>query len=339
MATIRKRTLPSGLVRWQVDFTDQAGKRRSKLFPRRKDADVYLVKVRSLVANHTYLADSDSTTVADAAKAWLDHCEVRCKTGRRMEKSNDGLEVEACDTDPVRQRAAMDVDARPGKDLALAIQWKMVCVFGDQHMGDGALGGQAAFDEGCRRGRLRDAVGADATSVFRADGGDLPQLRGHDVETLSPVLADPVHLPAATRAFEAVRFDDLLDARQVRGQVPTVALRRSDLAAGGLIRRNAIIVLRFDLGDRRLQVLEGELPVVLAQLLGLLAMHDMVQFGDEVLEPLDDLLQVGGFCLQGCVRRQQIRMLAQEIGDDITLILGQARQVDLGGSRHAARIP
>ena len=87
MATIRKRTLPSGLIRWQVDFTDQAGKRRSKLFPRRKDADVYLVKVRSLVANHTYLADSDSTTVADAAKVWLDHCEVRCKTGRRMERS------------------------------------------------------------------------------------------------------------------------------------------------------------------------------------------------------------------------------------------------------------
>lgn len=87
MATIRKRTLPSGLVRWQVDFTDQAGKRRSKLFPRRKDADVYLVKVRSLVANHIYLADSDSTTVADAAKAWLDYCEVRCKTGRRMERS------------------------------------------------------------------------------------------------------------------------------------------------------------------------------------------------------------------------------------------------------------
>lgn len=87
MATIRKRTLPSGLVRWQVDFTDQAGKRRSKLFPRRKDADVYLVKVRLLVANNTYLADSESITVADAAKAWLDHCEVRCKTGRRMERS------------------------------------------------------------------------------------------------------------------------------------------------------------------------------------------------------------------------------------------------------------
>jgi hypothetical protein len=87
MATIRKRTLPSGLIRWQVDFSDQTGKRRSKLFPRRKDADVYLVKVRSLVANHTYLADSDSTTVAGAAQGWLDHCEVRCRTGRRMERS------------------------------------------------------------------------------------------------------------------------------------------------------------------------------------------------------------------------------------------------------------
>ncbi len=62
-------------------------KRRSKLFRRRKDADVFLVKVRSLVANHTYLADSDSTTVTEAAKSWLDHCEVRCKTGRRMERS------------------------------------------------------------------------------------------------------------------------------------------------------------------------------------------------------------------------------------------------------------
>lgn len=87
MATIRKRTLPSGIVRWQVDFTDQAGKRRSKLFPRRKDADTYLVKVRSLVANDTYLADSESVTVAEAAASWLEHCEVRCKTGRRMERA------------------------------------------------------------------------------------------------------------------------------------------------------------------------------------------------------------------------------------------------------------
>ena len=55
--------------------------------PGREDADVYLVKVRSLVANHTYLADSESITVAQAATSWLEHCEVRCQTGRRMERS------------------------------------------------------------------------------------------------------------------------------------------------------------------------------------------------------------------------------------------------------------
>ena len=125
---------------------------------------------------------------------------------------NDRCQMERGDTDPVRQRAAMDVDSRPGKDLALAIQWKMVCVFADQHMGDGAFGGQAAFDESRRRGRLRDTVGADPAGIFWSDGSDHPQLRGHDVEALRAVLADLVHPSAATRAFEAVRFDDLLDA-------------------------------------------------------------------------------------------------------------------------------
>ena len=87
MATIRKRELPSGLIRWQVDFTDQSGKRRSKLFERRKDADVYLVKIRPLVANNTFLADGESITVAAAAQNWLDHCTLRCQTKRRMERA------------------------------------------------------------------------------------------------------------------------------------------------------------------------------------------------------------------------------------------------------------
>jgi hypothetical protein len=44
MATIRKRPLPSSLVRWQVDFTDQAGKRRSKLFPRRRANEIIIFR-------------------------------------------------------------------------------------------------------------------------------------------------------------------------------------------------------------------------------------------------------------------------------------------------------
>jgi len=39
MATVRKRTLPSGLVRWQVDFTDQAVKRTGAGVPRAAGRD------------------------------------------------------------------------------------------------------------------------------------------------------------------------------------------------------------------------------------------------------------------------------------------------------------
>jgi len=47
-------------------------------------------------------------------------------------------------THPVGQGAAMDIDPRPGEDLALAMQWGVVGVLADQHMGDGALGGRSA---------------------------------------------------------------------------------------------------------------------------------------------------------------------------------------------------
>jgi len=178
-----------------------------------------------------------------------------------------------------------------------------------------------------------------ARHALGTDDGEHAQLRGHDVEAFRAVLADPVHLSATTRALLAVRLDDLFDPRQARRKVSAVALRGRDLAARRFARGGPAIALRFDLGLCGLEILKGELPVVLAELLGLFAMHDMVQLGDEVLEPLDDLLQIGGFRRQRRVRSQQFRMLAQEIGNDSALVLGQARKVDLGGRRHAARIP
>jgi integrase len=87
MATIRKRTLPSGKERWQVDFFDQDGKRRAKLFARKKDADAFLVDIRPKVRDGIYVHDSDSVTVGEAAQDWLKHCVAREKAGRRMEKA------------------------------------------------------------------------------------------------------------------------------------------------------------------------------------------------------------------------------------------------------------
>src|SRR5438309_2819599 len=44
MATVRKRKLPSGLVRWQASYVDGSGKRRAKLFERKSDGEAWLVE-------------------------------------------------------------------------------------------------------------------------------------------------------------------------------------------------------------------------------------------------------------------------------------------------------
>jgi len=76
MATIRKRRWcsPSGEMReaWQVDFVDQAGKRRHKQFDKKKDADDWLVKARNQVREGTFTPESTSKTIKEAADLWIE---------------------------------------------------------------------------------------------------------------------------------------------------------------------------------------------------------------------------------------------------------------------------
>jgi integrase len=79
MASIRKRSWRTarGEQReaWQVDFTDQNGKRHQPQFARRKDADAWLVRARGQVSAGTFTADASSITVVEAATLWLERCE------------------------------------------------------------------------------------------------------------------------------------------------------------------------------------------------------------------------------------------------------------------------
>ena len=76
------------------------------------------------------------------------------------------------------------------------------------------------------------------------------------------------------------------------------------------------ILLLLDLGDGRLEIFEGKLPVVLVEPLGPLAVHDMVQLGDQVFEALDDLLKGGRLVPEDAV-------LAQQRGDGVALVRGE----------------
>ncbi|MGN6284785.1 MAG: tyrosine-type recombinase/integrase [Afipia sp.] len=74
MATVRKRKLPSGLVRWQATYVDGAGKRRAKLFDRKSDGEAWLVDVRHDVARGVHTPGSISPTVKEAAALWIKRC-------------------------------------------------------------------------------------------------------------------------------------------------------------------------------------------------------------------------------------------------------------------------
>jgi integrase len=64
--------LPSGELRWLVDYRDSAGKRRAKQFQTKRDADAYMVKARAEVAAGVHTADSQSVTLGEAADLWVE---------------------------------------------------------------------------------------------------------------------------------------------------------------------------------------------------------------------------------------------------------------------------
>lgn len=74
--SIRKRkwTTPTGQPRaaWQVSYFDRAGKRRSRQFARKREAEAWAVNAASEVQKGVHTPDSVSITVARASELWLD---------------------------------------------------------------------------------------------------------------------------------------------------------------------------------------------------------------------------------------------------------------------------
>src|SRR6516162_8787060 len=80
---------------WLVDYTDQGGRRHIKTFDRRKDADAYHAIVTVDVRQGTHLPDSESITVAEAGRLWLE--------------TGDGAGLERTTLDGYRQRVELHI--------------------------------------------------------------------------------------------------------------------------------------------------------------------------------------------------------------------------------------
>lgn len=204
----------------------------------------------------------------------------------------------------------------------MAVKRQVVREPGHQRVGDGTLGRQPALDQPGRGDRLGELIRAGKASRLRPDVDQHTKLRRDDVEALGAVLANPVHATAAASAIEAGWLNHTLDARQTRGQMAEVALTRPARRRGG---RRGLLLAGLDLGDGRFQAFKGQLPVIIAQLLGPLAMHDMVQLGNEMLQPPVGVLQRV--------------VLLQESQHSGALALGDRGQVDRRRAGHGRIIP
>ena len=152
----------------------------------------------------------------------------------------------------------------------------MVRVFGHADMGQCALHGQPALDQMHRCQRLHNTALLVRAGVLWPDGHDYFWLRGHNLQPLGTVLADPHHIPTSARTGNAVRFDDLFNPFQVIGQIAKVALR----PFARLARRGHLdgfgLCLDLRLGD--FNILERQLALIFGQLLRALAIDQLVQF-------------------------------------------------------------
>ena len=75
--SIRKRVLPSGQVRWQLDYKDAQGKRRARQFKTQYEAKDYETTTRTELKLGTHVPDSASVTVEQASELWLTRCKNR----------------------------------------------------------------------------------------------------------------------------------------------------------------------------------------------------------------------------------------------------------------------
>ena len=207
--------------------------------------------------------------------------------------------------DPVGEGRAIEIDPLTAIDLRLAIQRKVIGIFGHQHMRHGR------FSVGMPPSISRDGAGACTTTS--SQGGTRiwsmrhqdPELRRHDIQPFGDVFADPVQNAIAARAGLVLDVDGRLDARQMDRQRAAIATT----AARGFGAPSAEQVLlppmrRFVCSASRAPAASG-LPAASRRDAKAMALH-LLDDLDEPLaaRPLGDQHRLEGFRIVGKLRNR-----------------------------------
>lgn len=126
MAIILKRIWKNGegeeRSAWQLDYRDGAGRRRSKQFSRKKDAQDWLTQAAWEVSKGIHTADTQSTTVAIACDLWLQRAE------------NEGLERGTITQ--YRQLAELHIKPLLGAEKLSRLKYTHIEAFRDELLKD-----------------------------------------------------------------------------------------------------------------------------------------------------------------------------------------------------------
>ncbi len=117
---------------------------------------------------------------------------------------------------PVSHGRAVEFDAFARVDLRLAVERKMVCILGNQHMRQQPGTGETLVDRAMRRGFLQDARAAGATQ-FRPHRAYHLEARRNVFEHFRDVFAERTQRTAAVRASLLLRRDRFDFTRQFGG--------------------------------------------------------------------------------------------------------------------------
>ncbi len=242
------------------------------------------------------------------------------------------LERKGGAADPIGQGGTIKRDALAGVDLCLAIERRVIGIFGDQHMRDQCLGRYAAFDQPLRRRGLHYLAGAGCAGVFGAARHDHLELRRDHVEPLRDVFADAVLEAAAARAGLVRYIDHDLFARQVRRQCAAIDL---SFVLGGQLHWRLVVLLRRGLRrrDHLLQVLQRKRQLIGIEPLGATAEAMPLQLGDDCHQPRNLSLRAISFAASGSKLLDMARPLGQQ---------QSPQRIHIGGERirsghHAAK--
>ena len=186
---------------------------------------------------------------------------------------------------PIGQGGTVERDALARIDLRLAIERRVVGIFGDQYMRDQCLGGNAALDQPLRRRRLHHIAGAGLAGIFGAARHDYPELGRDDVEPFRGVLADPLLEAAAACAGLVGHIDDDLFTRQMPRQCAPIdppPTRHGLLLGGGVVLRRGVCRR-----ERLLYIFQRQRQLLGIEPLGAAAETVPLQLLDDGRQPLE----------------------------------------------------